>query len=335
MKVNSSRDISFNGLYTNKAFKKGLEFAASDSGRFAASVTLGFSMFVRPAFIWMTPKTDKENKKVACAKSIASSSIDYGLTLGLITPVANSIVKINSNPEKYLKPETIKELKSGSEKLSSSKAYSLATQLFKLGLRVFIAVPKAVLTAAGLPVVMHYLFHKPYINNKEEKQQNLTFKGKEKGSEKIAQGVASVLNKKGLQDFSKKHKDSNFIMHIVALTDAVTTAAFIRQTNKSNKIEEKRKKAVIYNAGISTALSIICSYIADKLSQKPTEKFIENFKKANKGQPNLEKQIEGIRVAKPVILVGCIYYMLIPFVSTFLAEIADHNPKLDIPHKPS
>ena len=102
---------------------------------------------------------------------------------------------------------------------------------------------------------------------------------------------------------------------------------------KSEKIEETRKKALIYNAGISTALSIISGYIFDRLLDKPAEKFIENFKKANRGMPNLEKQVEGIKIAKPILIVGGIYYMIIPFISTFLADIADHNPKLDIPHK--
>ena len=336
MKVNSQRDISFNGICKNKVLKKGLEFAASDSGRFAATTTLAFSMFVRPVSIWLTPKTDKENKKVACAKSIASSSMDYLLTLGLITPVANSIGKINRHPEQYLKQESIKNLQNGCSKLSESKAYSLATQMFKIGLRLFIAIPKAILTTAGLPIVMHYFFHKPYIKpNQEESNetQKLSFKGKEKGSEKIAQKIASLLDKQGLQEFSKKHKDSNFIMHIVSATDALTTATFIHETNRSKKIEEKRKKAVIYNAGISTTLSIICSYILDNLSKKPTEKFIEYYRKVNQGDAHLEKQIEGIRVAKPIILVGTVYYMLIPFISTFLAELAEHNPKLDIPHK--
>lgn len=122
-------------------------------------------------------------------------------------------------------------------------------------------------------------------------------------------------------------------MHIIAATDALTTATFIHETNRSDKIEEKRKKAVIYNAGISTTLSITSSYILDGLTKNPTEKFIQKFKEANKLDPNLDKQVEGIKIAKPIILVGCVYYMLIPFISTFLADIADHNPKLDIPHK--
>ena len=60
-----------------------------------------------------------------------------------------------------------------------------------------------------------------------------------------------------MKTFSTKYKDSNFPMHIVAATDALTTATFIHQTNNSKQIDENRKKALIYNAGISIGLSII------------------------------------------------------------------------------
>lgn len=330
MKVNSIRDISFKSIYTNNALKRGLEFAADNGALFAATTTLLLSAGARPAAIWLAPHTDKENKKVACAKSISSSGAGYLLTLGVSSPFTNAIKKIDENPQNYLKPSTIKFLKNGNEKLYQSKSYTLATQLFKLGLGLIVAMPKAILTCAGMPFVMQKVFHKPKPEKKQQ-NENPSFKGK--SGEKLAQGVGKILDTKCMQKFSDRFKDSNFPMHIVAATDALTTATFIHETNRSEKIEERRKKALIYNAGISTGLSIISSYILDKLTEKPTQKFIEKFKKVNINDKNLDKQVEGIKIAKPILLVGCVYYMLIPFISTFLADIADHNPKLDIPHK--
>ena len=63
MKVNSNRDISFKSIYTNKALKKGLEFAAQDGAMFSATTILALSMLARPAAIALAPHTDKENKK--------------------------------------------------------------------------------------------------------------------------------------------------------------------------------------------------------------------------------------------------------------------------------
>ena len=331
MKVNSQRDISFKGFYNNKTLKKGLEFAADNGALFAATTTLALSAIVRPMAIWLAPHTDKENKKLACAKSISSSAAGFLLTLGLSMPLSAAIKKIDKKPRKYLKPESIKNLRDKGVKLEESKGYTFATQLFKLGVGLIVAAPKAILTCAGMPFIMHNLFHQPKVQNRND-EKNLSFKGK--SSERLANSIGNILNKKGMQKFSKRYKDSNFPMHIIAATDVINTAAFIRETDKSNKIAERRKKALIYNAGISTALSIISGYIFDKLLDGPAEKFIENFKKANRGLPNLEKQVEGIKIAKPILIVGGIYYMVIPFVSTFLADIAEHNPKLDIHHKP-
>lgn len=316
MKVNSN--ITFQGLYTNKTFKKGLEFAAENGALFSAATIFGCSVGVRPLSIWMTPQVDKENKKVLCAKSIASSFAGYLMMFGISKPVANSIKKIDKNPEKYLSSKTVQNLKEESKTLQYSKAYTFATQMFKLGLGVVTAVPKALLTVAGLPVVMKKVFPQ----KQETNQQNISFRGKKDG---LAKNIAKVINQDGMQKFSKKYKDSNFPMHIVALTDILTTATFIHETNRGKKIKEERKKTLAYNAAISTGLSILSSYVVDKLLDKPTEKFIENFKKANKGLPNVEKQVEGIRIAKPILIMAGIYYTLIPFLSAFLSEKAEHK----------
>ena len=316
MKVNSN--ITFQGLYTNKTFKKGLEFAAENGALFSAATIFGCSVGVRPLSIWMTPHVDKENKKVLCAKSIASSLAGYLMMFGISKPVANSIKKIDKNPEKYLSSKTIQNLKEKNETLQYSKTYTFATQMFKLGLGVATAVPKALLTVAGLPVIMK----KAFPHKQETNRQNINFKGKKDG---LAKNIAKVINQDGMQKFSKQYKDSNFPMHIVALTDVLTTATFIHETNRSKKIEEKRKKTLAYNAAISTGLSILSGYIIDKLLDKPTEKFIQNFRKANKGLPNVEKQVEGIRIAKPILIMAGIYYTLIPFMSAFLSEKAEHK----------
>ena len=316
MKVNSN--ITFQGLYTNKTFKKGLEFAAENGALFSAATIFGCSVGVRPLSIWMTPHVDKENKKVLCAKSIASSFAGYLMMFAISKPVANSIKKIDKNPEKYLSSKTVQNLKEESKTLQYSKAYTFATQMFKLGLGVVTAIPKALLTVAGLPVIMK----KAFPQKQETNRQNINFKGKKDG---LAKNIAKVINQDGMQKFSKKYKDSNFPMHIVALTDVLTTATFIHETNRSKKIEEKRKKTLTYNAVISTCLSILSGYIIDKLLDKPTEKFIQNFRKANKGLPNVEKQVEGIRIAKPILIMAGIYYTLIPFMSAFLSEKAEHK----------
>ena len=49
---------------------------------------------------------------------------------------------------------------------------------------------------------------------------------------------------------------------------------------------------------------------------------------ADKNDKNLAKQVQGIKIAKPFLILGTIYYILIPFISTFLAEKAEKNREL-------
>ncbi len=291
-------------MYNSKILKKGLEFAADNGALFTATASLALSTIARPAAIVAAPKTDKENKKLAFAKSLASTFVGYAMMFALSKPLAKKMKNINKN----LTKESVENLKDGADKLEQSKAYILATQMFKLGLGMVAAVPKAILTAASVPVFMNQIF--------PEENKGLSFKGK---SSDI---ITKTLNNKKYQEFAKKYKDTNFPMHIIAATDTLTTGTFIYQTKKSNKIKEERKDALCYNAGISTALSIASSYLADKFTDKPTDKFIKNFKQINKNDPKLDKYIEGIKIAKPILIIGGIYYILIPFISTFLADRA-------------
>lgn len=324
MKVNyqNNRDISFNGFYNNKALKKGLEFAADNGTLFAATTTLALSG-IRPLAILVTPNTNKKNKQVACAKSITSSLNGYLIALASSYPLSRAIKRIDKNPEKYLNKDTINSLKGASEFLTKSKAYSMATQLFKLGLGFIIAAPKSILTAIGTPYILNLINQEETISQATMPiNENPAFKGKNKFSSRIGK----IIDKKGLQNFVNKNKDSNFPLHIIAATDTLSTGIFVQKIASSKKMDKKDKKPLIYNSIISTGLSILSTYFIDGLTKKQTEQFIENFSKANKNDPNLAKQKEGIKIAKPILIAGSIYYILIPIISTFLADRIKNKP---------
>ena len=176
MKVNSGRDIPFKSFYTNKALKKGLEFAADNGSLFAACVPVAFAV-TRPLSIWLTPKTDVENRKLAASKSIMSSLTGLGIMLGASLPLSNSIKKIDISPEKYLNKDAVKFYKNGYSNIRESEAYKFGTQIFKLGLGAIVAIPKAIITAAGLPYLQDAVFSKKN-NNSTETSSNINFKGK-------------------------------------------------------------------------------------------------------------------------------------------------------------
>lgn len=323
MKVNcqNNRDISFQSLYKNKALKKGLEFAADNGTLFIATTTLTLSG-IRPLAILATPNTNKKNKQVACAKSITSSVNGYLIALACSYPLSKAIKRIDKKPEKYLKKETINVLKESGKKLSDSKAYSMATQLFKLGLGLVIAAPKSILNAMGTPYFLK-LFNTEQSACQEQNQtgENPSFKGKNK----LSSNIGKIIDTKKFKEFVTKYKDSNFPLHIIAGTDAFATAVFAQQIATSKKIEKKDKNPLIYNSIISTVLSIASTYLIDGLTKNQTDKFIKNFSKTNKNDPKLAKQIEGIKIVKPTLIAGCIYYILIPIISTFFADRIKKN----------
>ena len=318
MKVNcqNKNNLSHKGFYDNRALKRVLTFAAENGTLFAATTTLALSG-IRPLAILATPNTNKKNKQVACAKSITSTLTGYIIALACSYPTARAIRKIDKNPEKYLSSETINILKDKEKLLKDSKAYSMATQIFKLGLGFLIAAPKSILTALGTPYVFNMFNQKENIEKLNPNPNEIpTFKGKDK----LPKNIGKIINNKNFLNFVSKNKDSNFPLHMVAATDTLSTVTFVNQTMISKKLENKDKKPLIYNSIISTALSIFSTYTISSLTNNQTEKFINKVKKANKGDPNLRKYEDGIRVSKPIIIAGLTYYILIPIISTFLAD---------------
>lgn len=310
-------------IYNSKILKKGLEFAADNGSLFVATASLALSTVARPIAIMATPNTDMENKKYACAKSLASSATGYFLMLAASSPVARAVKNIDQRPYQYLKKSTVENLKAGEKSLRSSGRYKFATQLFKLGLGFLIAVPKSIMTCSLIPPFMSFLFNKKVDNKKQN--QEISFKGKGTSVNGISKFIGKCMDTSFVQKLSKKFHKTNFEQHIISLTDAAATTAFITQTAHSKKIEHSRKKALMYNAAISTGLCIAGGYAINSLLKNPTEKFIKNFSQANKNSPKLGKYIEGIKIAKPALILGGIYYIAIPVISTFLADRFDYK----------
>ena len=325
-------NVKLQNFYKNRLLHKGLEYAADKSPTFMAGTALVLST-LRPLSILATPKTDRENKKLACAKSIASAGINYTIMYGLTNVLTKGIKGIEDKPSLYLKQSTIKKLQEAGKPLSASKKYQFLSQMFKLGLGLVMAIPKSALTCTLIPPIMKKIFHneeyKPSVAPASKKK--VSFKGGAKLNP-LSKGMGKIMDNPGMQNMAEKFKDSNYAMHIPVLGDILSTAAFIHQSSKNTKIKEDRKRVLNYNAGISTGLSIAASYVVDSLLNKPCEKFIKKFSQVNKDAPKLAKYIEGIRIAKPTIIMGSIYYLAIPLISTFWAERID-KPKHNMERK--
>ena len=325
-------------ILTNKHLLKGLEKVSEHGSSFGAATALAMSLTLRPLSILATPDTEKENKQYAAANSICSGLVKFAMIEAIALPLECAVKKIDKNPEKFLKPETIKKLLGETKSTLSSKSYKLLTQAIKLSVGLITAIPKSMLTIALIPIVMDKIFKNKYSKNDKQVSDNpkdtpySEFTSVDKKpfftggiSEGITKGVAKIIDNKSLQRFSIKYQESDkdIAKHISAGTDVLLTATAIRQTNKSEGIKENRKKALIYNNIISTAITIIGGYFVDGLMKKSSAKFIDKFRALNPNYKNIEKCIEGINIIRPAIIFAAIYYGVLPIFSTYISEKID------------
>lgn len=265
--------------------------------------------------------------------------------MAITTPIIKAVDNIAKNASKYLKSSTIKALQGNSKTLQKAGAFIFATQMVKLGSQFLTAEPKAYLSCALVPPLMSYLFNFSLHPNSEEPKKrhdiyignskvsfdiNKEFKGSFKGlgqkvTNGLSKGIANFFNWMPLQKASNKFKDTNFAQHLFSLNDIYLTALFVKYTSSNKDIKENRKKTLNYNAMLQTGLTIPISYGIVKMLDKPTEKFISKLSVANANDPKLYKYIEGVKIAKPALIMGILYYIFAPVVSTILADIISNR----------
>lgn len=311
-------------ILKNKRVLKTLEKISEHGTSFSAGTALLMSLTVRPAAIASTPDTEKENKQYAIANSIGSGLMKFAMVEAVAIPVENAVKNIDTNAEKFLKTSTIEKLG------KNSKSYNLITQVIKLGTGFLTAVPKSVLTIALIPVIMDNLFFRKKKSSSKPAQviqtasagKNIPFGSM---TDKISKGIAKIINNETVQKLAIKHqdKDKDIAKHITAATDILLTTTSAYKTNSSDKIKENRKKALIYNNIISTAITLIFGYGIDNILKKSMGNFIEKFKQINAADPKLHKYIEGINIVRPAVIFAAIYYGILPMFSTYMAEKID------------
>lgn len=321
-KINCNNSNFTTRLLKNKTLLKSLEKISEHGTSFSAGTSLLMSLSVRLLAIHSTPDVEKENKQYAMSNSICSGLIKFGMVEAIALPIEKAVKNIDNNPAKFLK---------SSEKFAGTKAYKLITQMFKLGTGFVMAIPKSMLTIALIPVIMDKLFFNKEngVKNQADKIETLTktkntnFTGR--FTDTISKGIGTVIDNKKIQKLAIKFqdKDKDIAKHISAGTDILLTSSFAYQTSKSKKIKENRKKALIYNNVISTAITLVGGYGIDNLIKNKTSKFMDKFKQINASDPKLQKYVEGMNILRPAIIFAGIYYGILPMFSTFMAEKID------------
>jgi len=150
--------------------------------------------------------------------------------------------------------------------------------------------------------------------------------GYDRFTDNLAKGIGKIIDTKAVQDFSAKYHNTNIATHIFSATGILLSSFFILSTAKNKKIEEERKKPLMINTAISCAIATIGGYTIDNLLNKPIEKFVKGFEKANLNNPKIHKYMDGIRIAKSALIFGMLYRFVVPVISMFLAEKVVEKP---------
>lgn len=298
----------------SRFLKKNLEFAAQNGALYSAGTTLVFSSVVRPIAIFLSPNAQERDKQYASAKSIASALVGLGMTALISTPIVNAVNKIKDKPLKFLSK------KSASFYKSNSQRFKFAQESAKLSSNFLCAYPKTFFTAALIPPVIDFIFRKP--KKEEEKVNSMKFG---KSPDLLSKWLGKIYDSKTFRKIADKYAETNLAQHLFCANDILLTHLFIRQTMKSPKIEQDRKKPLAINAGLMTGFTIAGCYILDKITKKPMEKFIEDFKQANKNDPKLGKYLDGFKIVKPVVILAGLYYIIAPIFATMLADKLSRN----------
>lgn len=313
MRINQIKNAhNFSGLYNNKILLKGLEHIADHGASFATGVSFLSAVALRPLAINLTPKAEKENKKILSIDSISSGVVKLLVALGISMPIESAVKKIKENPEQFLKNNIVKNM--------SKKEFDFLTQTIKLGSNLLSAIPKSIISIALIPIISN-LFKKP---QKEEKQiiqrqsfesykKQMSFKG-----DITTKFVSSIMESKTAQDFVVKHSKNaqNIARNTSIMTDIILTTSGILATTTSKKIEKENKKPLIINKLLSSVISIFAGCTIDEVVQKIGVDFIDKFKQANINDKKLFKYLEGLNIARPTIIFAILYYGLIPFLTT-------------------
>ena len=338
MRINRTdkNNLPFTSWMNNRVVLKGLEKISDHGTSFAAATSLVMSLGVRPLAIFATPGVERENKEYASVNSISSGLVKFGLVEAVALPVENAVKRIDENPSKYLKKETISALNPLKKQISDAQSYRFGTQIMKLGAGVLSAIPKSVLTVALIPVIMDNLFpekRKLSETKTYEDDYKTAFSGRDKSKvpftgyagEKLSGGLGKILDNSYFQKFIKKYQndEKNIAKHMTAATDILLTGTNALLIKKSSKIKDNRKNPLIFNSIISTAITLGCGYFVDRIIKNNTNKFVERFSQVNKANPKLSKYIQGINILRPALIFAGIYYGLLPVISTYTAERFD------------
>ncbi len=249
------------------------------------------------------------NRTLKMLSDFVTSPMKGSLTIMLIPPLLNLIFKKNKADKNKNKIEITPAVAHSQNEIPTSNAVEkYANQ-------------------------KHYVFFKQKYKNTKTQNENISFKGGNpniitkaygKSMDKLAEMFGKFLNQESTQKTAVKLKKSKAPVETIMmqLGGTVVSAFYVINTITNKKIEEYRKKPLMYNAIISWAIATTGAYTIDKLTDKRWAKFCSKYEQINAklGTRKLVKHSSGLKIMKSALIAGSMYRWITPWMATILAD---------------
>lgn len=145
----------------------------------------------------------------------------------------------------------------------------------------------------------------------------------DKCTDGIARGIARIFESPLLGNIVNNIKDSKMIItHLMVAESALTSALYVRQTLNNKKLDKQHRNTLAINQGLVFGVSTALTYTLDKSIAKWADRMACRFKAVNPmlDAKKLDKCLDGLQVAKSLVIIGFIYRYFSPVVVTPIAN---------------
>ena len=147
----------------------------------------------------------------------------------------------------------------------------------------------------------------------------------EHSTEKIARGMAKLLETKPVEKLVVKAKKSKrLVAHLAAFTSLVLSGFYVKQTLQNEDLEKSKRNTLAINQAATSILSTILAYAADTSIHSKVNEVINKYLAVNvkTASPKmLNKFKAGFNAAKTIVIFGTIHRFIAP---VFVTPIANH-----------
>lgn len=140
--------------------------------------------------------------------------------------------------------------------------------------------------------------------------------GKILNNEKVANYITKISKNTHLQDY--------LVSHLLTIGSIILSGLYINKTLHNDKLDPDKKRTLAINQASVWGVSTIMGYTFNILVDKKMKLIGDKFRAVNEQKPEhanlINKYLDGIKIAKTIMIFDIVYRYLAPVVVTPLAN---------------